>query len=312
MICRSVIIAVVLAFALACSSRAATYTLNDGTTVEGEPSSPNAQGVVIKKADGTLPRVSWTNFTQEALKEFAKIPRAKPFLEPYLDIEEPDDEKKPSLEIKPKPHPRLDRPDKKAGTGAMFSSTVSIVLFLLVYAANIYAAFEIAVFRNYHPGLVCGIAAVAPILGPVVFLCIPTRVQKSHDELAAESMSQHGPAEPQLSYVHPGSGEAAAEEAAASAASAQSKVTVYQRGQTSFNRRFFETKFAGFLRMVPGEDEKDKVIYIKSARGEHVGSRFSRIMPNEVHLQVQKGEATSDVIIPFGEIYEIQVRPKDA
>jgi hypothetical protein len=64
--------------------------------------------------------------------------------------------------------------------------------------------------------------------------------------------------------------------------------------------------------MVPGDAEKDKVIYIKSARGEHSGSRLTRIQPNELFLQVQKGDATADVIIPFNEIYEVQVRPKDA
>jgi hypothetical protein len=233
----------------------------------------------------------------------------EPFLEPYLEIEETEAEKKPSLEIKPKDHPRLDRPNYKAGMGAMFSSPVSVVLFLLLYAANIYAALEIAVFRNYHPGLVCGIAAVFPVLGPAIFLCIPTRIQKSHEELAAESMAQHAPEEQQLSYTHPTQADEGAE---AAAAPAQPQVTVYQKGQTTFNRRFFETKFAGFLRMVPGEAEKDKVIYIKSARGEHIGNRFSRIMPNEVHLQIQKGGATSDAIIPFTEIYEIQVRPKEA
>jgi hypothetical protein len=187
------------------------------------------------------------------------------------------------------------------------------VLFLLLYAANIYAGFEIGIFRNYHPGLVCGIAAVAPVLGPVIFLCLPPRVQKSHDELAAEAMGELQPEAPQLSYVHPGGHDPDAPDGgAAVAAPTQARATIYQRGQTTFNRRFFETKFSGFLKVVPGEDEKDKVIYIKSARGEHVGNRLTRILPNEVHLQIHKGEATADVIIPFTEIYEIQVRPKDA
>jgi hypothetical protein len=234
-------------------------------------------------------------------------------VEPYLEEDEPEAEKKPSLEIKPKPHDRLERPDPKAGMGAMFSSSVSIVLFLLFYAGNIYAAFEIAIFRNYHPGLVCGIAAVAPVIGPAIFLCLPTQIQKSHDELAAESMAEHAPEAHQLAYTYPGGHGAEAEAAAAAAAApAQPKVTVYQRGQTTFNRRFFETKFAGFLRLVPGDAEKDKVIYIKSARGEHTGSRLTRIQPNELFLQVQKGEATADVIIPFNEIMEVQIRPKDA
>jgi hypothetical protein len=90
------------------------------------------------------------------------------------------------------------------------------------------------------------------------------------------------------------------------------KVTVYQRGQTTFNRRFFETKFAGFLKVVPGEAEKDMMIHIRSSRGEHSGNRLTRVLQNELHLQVSKGGATSDVIIPFNDIYEIQVRPKEA
>jgi hypothetical protein len=292
---------------------AASYPLIDNTTLTGEPISYNAQGLVVKLADGSFaPRMGWTNFTQQALKEVAKDPKAKPFVEPYLDLEEAE-EKKPSLVIKPKPHDRLERPDPKAGMGAMFSSPISIILFVLLYAGNIYAALEIAVFRNYHPGLVCGIAAVAPFLGPIIFLCLPTRLQKSHDELAAESMAEHAPEEVQLAYTHPGGhGTAEGDAAAAEAAQAQPKVTVYQRGQTTFNRRFFETKFSGFLRVVPGDAEKDKVIYIKSSRGEHVGSRLTRIQPNELFLQVQKGDATSDVIIPFNEIFEIQIRPKEA
>jgi hypothetical protein len=293
---------------------AASLPLSDGTTLSGEPISFNAQGVVVKTSDGNFaPRVGWTNFTQEALKELAKEPKAKAFVEPYLELDEAETEKKPSLVIKPKPHDRMARPDPKAGTGAMFSSGISVLLFLLLYAGNIYAGFEIAIFRNYHPGLVCGIAAVAPILGPVLFLCLPTRLQKSHDELAAESMAEHASEEVQLAYTHPGGhGTAEGEAAAAEAAAAQPKVTVYQRGQTTFNRRFFETKFSGFLRVVPGDAEKDKEIYIKSSRGEHVGNRLTRIQPNELFLQVQKGDATADVIIPFNEIFEIQVRPKEA
>jgi len=293
---------------------AASFPLSDGTTLSGEPISFTKDGVVVKTADGAFaPRMGWTNFTQAALKELAKEPKAKPFVEPYLELDETETVKKPSLIIKPKAHERLARPDPKAGMGAMFSSPISVLLFLLVYAGNIYAAFEIAIFRNYHPGLVCGIAAAAPILGPVLFLCLPTRVQKSHDELAAEQMAEHAPEEVQLAYTHPGGhGTAEGEAAAAEAEAAQPKVTVYQRGQTTFNRRFFETKFSGFLRVVPGDAEKNKEIYIKSSRGEHVGSRLTRIQPNELFLQVQKGDATADVIIPFNEIFEIHVRPKEA
>ena len=64
--------------------------------------------------------------------------------------------------------------------------------------------------------------------------------------------------------------------------------------------------------MVPGEAERDKVIYIKSARGEYTGHRFSKVEPNELYLQIKKGNATEEVMLPFSEIYEVQIKPRDA
>jgi len=307
-----------LSVGLAGHAPAATFTLTTGESLEGEPISFNAQGMVVKRPDGSFaPRVAWTNLTETVMKELAKNPKAKPFVEPFVDIEEPETAKK-RIEIKPKPVPRLDRPNAKAGLGALFSSPLSLTLFLLLYASNIYAAYEISVFRNHATGLVCGIAAVAPVIGPIVFLCMPPRLPKSHDELAAESMAAHlseeereALAQAEAQPAHAAGGHDPAQ-AAAPADKKQTQITVYQRGQTTFNRRFFETKFAGFLRMVPGDAERGKVIYVKSARGEHVGTRISRIQPNEIYLQVTKGEATSDIIIPFNDIQEVQVRPKEA
>jgi hypothetical protein len=86
---------------------------------------------------------------------------------------------------------------------------------------------------------------------------------------------------------------------------------VYQRGQTTFNRRFFETKLSGFLRIVPSDAEKDMVVQIRSARGLHAGQRITRVMPNELTLLVHKGTASSEVIIPYAEIQEVQIRHKD-
>lgn len=304
---------VVLSVGAVPSVRAATFALTDGTSLEGEPVSPNAQGLVVRMADGSFAtRVGWTNFTQEALKEFVKLqPKSKSFVEPYLEEDESAADKQAAPVIKLKEHPRMERPDPKAGMGSLFSSPLTLVLVLLAYAANIYAGFEIGIFRNYHPAMVAGIAAVAPVVGPAIFLCMPTRIQKSLDELGAESMAEHGGEVTQLSYVHPGSKAPTVEEQAAQqAAAAQSQVTVYQRGKTTFNRRFFETKFSGFLKVVPGEAEKDKEIYVKSARGEYVTTHLTRVEANELILQVQKGDATADVIVPFGEIVEIHLRPR--
>jgi hypothetical protein len=300
---------------LAGSARAASFTLSTGETLEGEPISFDARGLVVKKPDGSFAtRVPWTNFTQNALKDLAKNPKAKPFVEGLLEVDEPEPDaaRKAAIEIKPKIPDRLERPNPKAGFGALLSSGLTIALLIVLYAANVYAGFEIAIFRNYPIALVCGVAAVLPVVGPILFLCLPTRLQKTPEELAAESMAQHLAEAEAHAPLHAQPGHEG-QEAAPPPPPAETgpQTTVYLRGQTTFNRRFFETKFAGFLRMVPGEAEKDMVIYIRSARGEHMGARLSRIQPNELYLQIQKGGAASDVMIPFAEIMEIQVRHKD-
>jgi hypothetical protein len=300
----------ILMLSAACA-QAATFSLSNGTSLNGEPISFNAAGVVLKLADGTFaPRESWTNFTQQALQEFAKNPKAKTFVEPFLDVDEPEDAK-PKIEIKPKPIERLPRLEGKSGMGALFASGMSLTFLFLLYAGNVYAGYEVGLFRNYQPFMVAGIAAVAPVLGPVIFLCMPTRIQKSIDEVAAESMAK-AMAEAEAAGTAPKLtvGNPAEQQAEQAAAEAKPDITIYKRGQTSFNRRFFETKFAGFLRPVPGEAERDKEIYIKSARGEYSGSRLTRVLPNEITMQIHKGDATADVIIPFTEIIEIHVRPR--
>jgi hypothetical protein len=88
--------------------------------------------------------------------------------------------------------------------------------------------------------------------------------------------------------------------------------TKYQRGQFTFNRRFFETKFPGFFGVVRRDADRDMVLVIKSARGEYVGQRISRIAANDFHLQVQRGAATEEIMIPFQDIQEIVLKHKDA
>jgi hypothetical protein len=99
---------------------------------------------------------------------------------------------------------------------------------------------------------------------------------------------------------------------AAPAKAALPPSTTYQRGQFTFNRRFFETKFVNFFGVVRRDADKDMVLVIKSSRGQYIGQRISRIAANDLHLQVQHGPASEEVMIPFQEIQEIRVQHKDA
>jgi len=285
-----------------------SYPLLSGEVLTGDPVHFNAQGAVFKRADGSFTsRAAWTNFTEAALKELGKDPKAKPFVDQYLETVEEEEADTKAAEITVKPVERLERPNLKAGFGAIFTSPLSLMLVLLVWAASIYAGYEIALFRNYPWMLVCGIAAVVPIIGPVRFLCLPTYIKA--EEVVEEVEAQHS----EVPIAMPGA-EPAAEAAAQAAAAAPTgpQQTVYKRGQTTFNRRFFETKFANFLRVTPTEAEKDLVLLIKSARGDHTGSRIARINPNDLHLLVTKGDASHEVMIPFTEISEVHVKHKNA
>jgi len=293
----------------ALGASAASYELVGGATLTGEPISANAQGLVVKREDGSFaPRTAWTNFTQNALKQLSQNAKAKPFVDPLLETEEEITARKTAQDITLKQVPRLPRPDLHSGFAGFFRSPLSLTLLILVYAANIYAGFEIALFRNYPIAAVCAAAAVLPVIGPVVFLCLPRYVPRVHqpaeEQLAEEHQEEHVVATEQVV-------EAAPAAAAQSANPGLPPPTVYQRGAFSFNRRFFETKMPGFLRMVPSDAEKDMVILVKSSRGEYLASRIAKLTPNEVCFHVSKGNASQDVMIPYTELAEVQVRHKD-
>ena len=87
---------------------------------------------------------------------------------------------------------------------------------------------------------------------------------------------------------------------------------IFKRGEFSFNRRFFETRFSGFFKVMPSEAEKNLILVIKCAKGEFKGRRISKISATELSLQLfTAGGASSEESILFNDIFEVQVRQKD-
>ena len=167
--------------------------------------------------------------------------------------------------------------------------------------------------------MVCGIAAVAPIIGPVIFLCLPTKMGPTQDELAEEQRAAteelqaatYGEAAaPQPGSA--GSGSTKSHESHASHATVVPQTQVFKRGQFTFNRRFIETKFAGFFGMVRKDAEKDLLLIVKSARGEFIVTRISDIGATDMKVDVHSGGASQQTLIPFVEILEMQIKHKDA
>jgi hypothetical protein len=307
---------VVLAFVLALSARAETFTLNDGTTVTGEilTNSISQRGILFKLPDGKYSEpVAWTKFSQDDLKKLEEmLPKAVPFIEPLIEVTIEEKRAKTAIEVKTD-FPKLERPKSGSLIGGLLSSPLGIVIILLIYAANIYAGYEVAIFRAQPPALVCGIAAVLPIVGPIIFLSMPTRVQKvedewagvegeAHDEVVKYEVTGETPSEETME---------AQQQAAAAAATGLPPTQVFPRGQFTLNRRFFETKFAGFFGVIK-RAEKDLVLVVKTARGTYVADRIPRIAANDIHFLIVKGNASEEVTIPFTEIQEVQLKHKDA
>lgn len=309
---------------------AAEFELTDGTTIYGEVSAFDENGVVFRlRSGGFSPRIPWGRFDQPTLKTLAADPKAREFAEPYIEI---------PPEARPRPQPRpvvlqeVPRVELPAGRPTLFSSfsrPIGLLILAALYLANLLAAYEIALFRNRPVAVVCGLSALLPLVGPLIFLASPTYV--SPEATTEEALAAPPPPGPTPAVVPAGSPAAASRGSLGavgvpppmggtglrvaapkeeSAAAGRPQPKIYKRGDYTFNRRFIETQFSGFFRLVPSEAEKDLVLIIRTPKQEFLARRISRISATEMFIQpVQAGAKEVNVVI--GEIAEIQVRHKD-
>lgn len=307
---------------LLAAAGADSFSMADGTTVSGDVVSFNDNGVIIRmEGDKYTDRLPWIKFSTDGLKQLARNPKIDPFVEPF--IAPPPVGRAPKPEVKIQDVTRLDRLASASLFGGLFSSGVGLLALLLIYAANIYAGYEIALFRARPLALVMGAAAVLPVLGPAIFLSLPglrvTAAERA-EETSAETPAEGAPAanEPHR-FLVPGVEKPEEEihiatgswEAGAPPAPPEQQATeIFQRGQFMFNRRFFETKFSGFFGIVRREADKDKVLQVKTPHALFVAERITRIAANEVHFEVLRGDSRQEMMVPFAEIQEVQLKHK--
>jgi len=290
-----------------------TFQLTDGTALTGDVLKYDDGGVLIRTAEDVYTNVIWMKFSQGALKQLAQNPKIRPYAKPFI-IPLPS-ERPPKKEIKVQEVSRLQVPAKAPLFAALLSSSVGLVIALLIYAANLFAAMEIAVFRSRPVGVVMGVAAVLPVLGPIIFLSMPTRgepVAEPAPAAPAEPMAVPG-VTPMPKLIQPPGGIhiAASSWQQGSGAAEKPAPQIFKRGQFTFNRRFFETKFPGFFTLVRRETEKDMVLLVKTPRGQYEVQRITRMAANDMHFEVMQGAARQEMMVPFGEIQEIQLKHKD-
>ena len=305
----------VVCFVGACllTARAAEFHLTNGEIVRGEPASFTDDGVVVRlDLGGFSPRIGWGKLTQETLKQLAENPEAAPFVEPYIEVppEVREREREKRREIIVREPERVELPEDSPSFFASLLNPLGFFILGVLYLGNLYAGAEVARFRGRPVPLVVAVSAVLPILGPIIFALMPPAEGRAYEPapeaVAAEETGAAAP--PPVPGAAGALGLAAAQGAKGGVAN-PAYAQVYNRQNTSFDRRFFETKFTGFFRVVPADAEKDLVLVVKGAKAEYIAKRISRISANEMHLQLQRG---NEVSIPFGEIVEVSVRHKDA
>jgi hypothetical protein len=294
----------------AVTARADTFNLSDGSTIEGELISATEKGAIVKQPDGKYSdRVAWEKFSQENLKVIAKNPKFSRFVQGLVIEDEPEVKKKPAKPVvvaKPV-ESKLDRPAKPALIGGFFGSGVGWFILLALYAANLWAAYEIALFRAQPIALVCGAAALVPILPQIIYLSMPTRIPKQETLPGEEGAagSEAAPAlDPQLASSLKIAHQAEAEEEKKGPV----EPTIFKRGEFMFNRRFFESRFTNFFTVIRRDKDKSTVLVIKTGRRDYTAQRITRIAANDMHIEVAKGSGTEEIQVSFTEIAEVHLR----
>lgn len=303
------------------AASAATYTLADGRKVTGEiiESGSDDATALVNAGGDNYERIQWGEFSQEDLRAFAekykdnkKIYEA---VELYIEITPEERAAMSNVKIDPLPEIVVEmQNERKEPAGSVivsfFKSPLGWVLALLVYGANIYAGLEIALFRARPKPMLAGLAAI-PFLGfvsNVVFVFMPTRIAKPAVE--QYDVEEELPYDPALTPTG-ATQEQAGATPAASAAHAEveqpkAKADVYSRGKFTFNKRFFETKLAGFIGATRSHAVSEKILTIKSPSGEYVVQHITRLTPSDVYFEAEG--ASGEIGLHFSEINEVMLK----
>jgi hypothetical protein len=307
-----------------------TYSLADGSMLTGDILTFSDSGIKFRLGDGKYSeQMPWTQFSQEGLKQLAQNAKIRPLVEPFIELP-PVKKEHASDHIKVQEVSRLDRPARQSLIGALGSSSVGCFLLALIYLANLYASFEVAVCRGRPLPVVIGVSAVLPVLGPAIFYLLPSLYVAERIESApvAEGQAATDPGAagatgaPAASGT-PGDSGTPATAAAPELAGIQVQITsvaktepvvvqTYKRGQFTFNRRFMESKFAGFLQPVRSPADQNLDFFVKLPQGTYVVQRITTIGMNDFKFEVLQDGQPQEMLVPFGDIQEITLKSKPA
>jgi len=308
-------------------------SLTNGDILSGEVADVDQNGIVVRvKIGGFSRRANWMQLTQESLKKIKLLGETDPkrygvrinrqwvsadqFAEPFIEPDESEMEKN----LLPGPVRGLVEPEvpsivQVTSKMAAYGSGGGIGLLVAIAIGSMVAGLGVAAFRESNALLAAGVSLVLPIVGPILFLVKPKVEYEDDDEEEDEyeyeeaegaegaTMSDTGggavagmmPEAKKMSFAQAGPKQAAA------------KPQTWTRGDTRFDRSFFQNNFPNYFKVVLGAAEREMVLALKTGKREYVGQRIKRISGTDVHMELLNGKEQK---ISFSEIGTVDLRAK--
>jgi len=276
---------------------AETLTLVDGATLSGDVVKFDDGGLLLRTMGDVYTNLPWARFSQASLKQLGQNPKLRPLVEVFI---EPEASQRPApMEIKITGTVRLERPAQPSIFGGLVKSPVGVFVLLVLYLANLFAGFEVAIFRSRPVAQVVGLSALLPLVGPLVFLALPANAVAESEELSAAGVADAG-----TGLVE----EIQIAEASWKQDPAEKKNNgpqIFTRGRYTFNKRFIETKFAGFMGELKGE-AKAFSMEVRTLKEQFSVEIIVRITATEVVFETI---SCGQIAVPLADIQEITLHP---
>jgi hypothetical protein len=281
-----------------------TMTLVDGSTMSGEIVKFDDHDAMIHLASDDYTNIVWPRFSQDTLKQFAANPKYRAAAEPFIT---PAPLQPPSIAVNPVT--RLTVPERPSVFGGLFGSSLGLFILLVIYGANLYAAYEVAVVRGRPVAMVVAVSAVLPIAGPAIFLAIPVEVVSQEEGRPEEVLPEGGAPAAGAPAPAPGAEDIQIVSASWQGSQEEKKPEpqIFSRGKFTFNKRFIETKFAGFIGEPKG-DAKSFSMSMKTLKDKINVECIKQIGAAECILETPTGQLT----VALTDIQEIILTPKTA
>ena len=300
-------------------------SLTNGDIIEGTVADVDQNGIVVRRdIGGFAQRANWMQLTQQSLKKIRRLGQVDPkryrgaaaYAEPFIEPDESEMERNllpgPVKGLVP---PALPSSMEVSSKVAAFGSVGGLGLLVSIALGSMMAGLGVAAFRESNALLVAGVSLFLPVIGPILFLMKPKVEYEDEYDEDEEYEYEEAEAPAGATMTDTGGGAVAGmipeakkmSFAQAGPRKAGLKPQSWTRGETRFDRSFFQNNFPNYFKTVLGAAERELVLALKTGKREYIGQRIKRISGTDIHMELLNGKEQK---ISFSEIGTVDLRPK--